>query len=118
MQSRLFICQQKDWERFLKRQEKVDLRYEFYHRAESFINDYDHHETDIFEASFFADSRTRLNETISFLAPKSFRLLPSQTEFETSRFFDALKSNWVTLSPPSLAHIAVNWVEGLGVSGP
>ncbi|KKP69319.1 hypothetical protein A2X44_04175 [candidate division CPR3 bacterium GWF2_35_18] len=41
--------QKKDWERFLKRQEKVDLRYEFYHRAESFINDYDHHETDIFE---------------------------------------------------------------------
>lgn len=41
--------QKKDWERFLKRQEKVDLKVEFYHRAESFIADYDGHETDLFE---------------------------------------------------------------------
>lgn len=41
--------QKQNWERFLKRQKKVDLKYEFYHRAESLITDYDGHETDLFE---------------------------------------------------------------------
>ena len=41
--------QKTDWERFLSRMDKVDLKFEFYHRVESFITDYDGKETDLFE---------------------------------------------------------------------
>lgn len=54
--------QKKDWERFLKRQEKVDLKFEFYHRAESLISDFDRHETDLFEGIDDPKRRIKVDE--------------------------------------------------------
>src|SRR5579863_591512 len=61
-----------------------------------------------FEACEVAASSTTLNDTISFLAPKTLMQWPSQAPLATALVCPvARSSSRVTLSPPSFAHTAV-----------
>src|SRR5580692_6739201 len=61
-----------------------------------------------FEACDVAASSTTLNDTISFLAPKTLMQWPSHAPLATALVCPvARSSSRVTLSPPSFAHTAV-----------
>ena len=71
-----------------------------------------------FEACAVAASSTTLKDTTSFLAPNVWMHLPSQTLLTTAPACPvARSSSWVTLSPPSLAQIAVSAGRGRDDAG-